>query len=152
MRKPLPFRVCRNSTKPVSTCSSYSGEQLCLLARRDSTVRSPGILERMWTLSLSLKIYFLFSLLFLVPKPVGRAWVKRTCPLMPHVKAPLVGLDFLIHLSLYFGIFIKWHHAMWTHGPHLSSCLTNSAHDMWHLLSHSKCVKCPVLPPLPRKT
>ena len=28
-----------------------------------------------------------------------------------------------------------------THGPHLSSCLTNSAHDTWHLLSHSKCAK-----------
>ena len=31
---------------------------------------------------------------------------------MPHVKPPLVDLDFLIHLSLYFEIFIKWHDAM----------------------------------------
>ena len=33
-----------------------------------------------------------------------------------------------------------------THDPHLSSCLTNSAHDTWHFLSHSKCVKCLALP------
>ena len=39
-----------------------------------------------------------------------------------------------------------------THGPHLSSCLTNSAPDTWHLLSHSKCAKCPALPPLSQKT
>ena len=39
-----------------------------------------------------------------------------------------------------------------THGPHLSSCLTNSTHDKWHLLSHSKCVKCLAPPSLPRKT
>ena len=57
-------------------------------------------------------LLFPFSLSFPPSHRVGRTWVKRTCPLMPHVKPSLVGLDFLIHLSLYFGIFIQWHHVM----------------------------------------
>ena len=37
----------------------------------------------------------------------------------------------------------------WT--PLGSPCLTNSAPNMWHIVSHSKCAKCPVLRSLPRK-
>ena len=37
-------------------------------------------------------------------------------------------------------------------GPTLELKLTNSALDTWHTMSHSKCVKCPVLCSLPRKT
>ena len=53
------------------------------------------------------------------------AWIP--CPLCPST------LDFHPMASCH----------MSTHGPHLSSCLTNPAHDMWHLLSHSKCDTCP---------
>ena len=69
-----------------ATRSSCRGEQLCLLARRDSTVRSLGILERSWA-SLS-KNPSLFSLLFTVcyPKLVGSTWSRElsshaTCPI-----------------------------------------------------------------------
>ena len=34
--------------------------------------------------------------------------------------------------------------SMWD--PLSSPCLNNSAFDTWHAMSHSKCVKCPVLP------
>ena len=37
-------------------------------------------------------------------------------------------------------------------GPTLELKLTHSAPDMWHTVSHSKCVKCPALRSLPRKT
>ena len=53
----------------------------------------------------------------------------------------------LIHLLWDFHPMASCHVS--THGPHLRSCLTNSAHDTWHSVSHSKCVKCPPLPPLP---
>ena len=51
----LPHGVCRNSSKPESTRCSLRVEQLSFLARRISTVGSPGILERSLSLSLSLK-------------------------------------------------------------------------------------------------
>ena len=35
--------------------------------------------------------------------------------------------------------------------PTLELKLTDSARDTWHTMSHSKCVKCPVLRSLPRK-
>ena len=44
----------------------------------------------------------------------------------------------------------RCHMSAW--GPLGSPCLTNSALDTRHLLSHSKCAKCPALPSLPRKT
>ena len=37
-------------------------------------------------------------------------------------------------------------------GPILELKLTHSAPDTWHTVSHSKCVKCPALRSLPRKT
>ena len=37
-------------------------------------------------------------------------------------------------------------------GPTLELKLTDSAPDTWHIVSHSKCVKCPALRSLPRKT
>ena len=56
-RKPLPFGVCRNSTKPMSTRSPCSVDQLLILLRREPTVRTTGNLERSWTLSLSKTIF-----------------------------------------------------------------------------------------------
>ena len=44
-RRPLPPKVCRNSTILLPTHSSCSGDQLCLLSRRDSTDRSSENLE-----------------------------------------------------------------------------------------------------------
>ena len=49
--KPLPHGVCRNSLKPVPTCSPQCVELLCFLARRNPTVRSPVNLERRCSLS-----------------------------------------------------------------------------------------------------
>ena len=43
--KPLPHGVCRNSKKPVPTRCPRCVEQLSFFARRNPTVRSPGILE-----------------------------------------------------------------------------------------------------------
>ena len=37
-------------------------------------------------------------------------------------------------------------------GPTLELKLTDSAPDTWHIVSHSKCVKCPALRPLFQKT
>ena len=37
-------------------------------------------------------------------------------------------------------------------GPTLELKLSDSAPDTWHIVSHLKCAKCPVLRSLPRKT
>ena len=58
-RKPLPSGVCRNSTLSAPTRSSYSGDQLCLLSRRNLKDRSPENLEK--NESFSLKLFFPLS-------------------------------------------------------------------------------------------
>ena len=70
---------------------------------------------------------------------------------LPLVNLPLVDLDFLSYYppTLDFHPIRRCHMSTWA--PLGSPCLINSAPDTWHLLSHSKCVKCPALPPLPRK-
>ena len=52
---------------------------------------------------------------------------------MPHVNLPFVDLDFPILLSIYHGFPSNGMMPHVTYGPHLSSCLIHSAHDMWHL-------------------
>ena len=37
-------------------------------------------------------------------------------------------------------------------GPTLELKLTHSTPDTWHIVSHSKCAKCPALRSLPQKT
>ena len=50
--KPLPHGVCRNSLNPVPTRNHRCIKLLCFLARRIPTIRSRGILERRYSLSL----------------------------------------------------------------------------------------------------
>ena len=52
--KPLPHGVCRNSLKPEPTCRPHCIERLSFLSRRIPTVGSLVILERRYSLSLSL--------------------------------------------------------------------------------------------------
>ena len=120
------------------------GEQLCFLAHRDSTVRSSGNLERKWSLSLSKISSFLslsFSLSNFPPKPFGRRDESRLGPHTCHMSTFhwLIGFPYPLYPStLDFHPMTSCHVS--THGPHLSSCLTNFAHDMWHSMSLSKCV------------
>ena len=128
-RKPLPFGVCRKFTEPVPTRSSCRGEQLCPMAHRDSTVRSPGILERVGA-SLS-KNPSIFSLLFTVcsSKLVGSTWLRE---LSSHATCPIAigSLDYT-HIpfpsTLDFHPIRRCHMSTWA--PLGSPGLTNFAHD-----------------------
>ena len=51
-RRPLSLGVVETPKKPVPTRSPCRGKQLYFLSRRKPTVRSPGNLERSWSLSL----------------------------------------------------------------------------------------------------
>ena len=107
---------------------------------------------------LSLKIPSFLSLSFsLSNSPSQPVWEKRGVkfvgPLTCHMSIFywLMGLHLIPYPStLDFHPMASCHVS--THGPHLSSCLTNPTHDTWHLLIYSKCAKCLILPSLPRKT
>ena len=133
----------------MPTRISCSGEQLCLLARLNLTVRSSeNFREKVEPLSLKFLPFPLFS-----PTPtVGSSWSSGRVLLLPHVSLLLAHLITSHPLSIIvdFHPLRKCHMSTWA--PLGSPGLTNSAHDKWYLLSHSNCAKCPALPMLPRKT
>ena len=108
--------------------------------------------EKLDTLFLK-TLYFLFP--YLVPSPKSCWESLGQEDLSSHATCQaiigLLGFHYpLIPILWDFPLMASCHVS--THGPHLSSCLTNSTHDTWHLLIHSNCAKCPALSQLPRKT
>ena len=156
-RKPLPPGVVETPKKLMLKRSPYNLEQLCLLLRREPMIRTPGNLERSWTLSLSLKSDFPSIAEF---HPLERRenilFSFHLFSFCPHCHMStlhwLIGLHLIIFIHLLW-ISIQLGDATCPRGGPLGSpCLTNSAPDTWHIVSHSKCAKCPALPLLPRKT
>ena len=135
-----------NSTTTVLSFSHHSCSS-CQAKRRASLSKNPT----------------LFSLLLSIcsshrpsppppPQTGWSTWVKRIV-LSCHMSTFhwLIGLLLSSYPpTLDFHPIRRCHMSTWA--PLGSPCLTNSAHDTWHLLSHSKCVKCPALPSLLRKT
>ena len=134
----------------MPTRRSCSGEKLCLLAHQDSTVRLPeNFREKVEPLSLKSlpSLSFLFSLYFSLSFP----------PLQRLGQVGQVGEYSSCHMSTYYwliwiishplSIIVDFHPLrichMSTWASFGSPSLTNSAHDTWHLLSHSNCTKCP---------
>ena len=70
--KPLPNGVSRKLPKPVPTRSPLRVEKLSFLARRNPTVRSPGILERRCSLSKRKSQKHLSSALSALPPATAR--------------------------------------------------------------------------------
>ena len=105
-------------------------------------------------LSLSLSLFPLsFLSLFSLPNRLGEDRGQVRCPLTSHVSnSNWLFRLYLIPLSIYHGFSLNHTLQHVSHGSHLSSYLTHFAHDTWHLLSHSQCVKCPAPPLVPRKT
>ena len=108
--------------------------------------------EKLELLSLKIPLFSLSCSRFSLPNWLGQLG-QENCPLMPHVQlllVPWIIPTSLIHLLWDFPPIRRCHMSTWA--PLGSPCLTNSAPDTWHTVSHSKCVKCPILRLLPRKT
>ena len=108
--------------------------------------------EKLELLSLKITLFSLSYSWFALPNWLGQLG-QENCPLMSHVQmllVPWITPTSLIHLLWDFPPIRRCHMSTWA--PLGSPCLTNSAPDTWHTVSHSKCAKCLALRSLPRKT
>ena len=145
--KPLPLGVFRNSTLLAPTRSSCSGDQLCLLSRRNLMDRSSENLERTESFShynISLTFGFLFSpSLILFSQSIWSRLGSRGLVTHCHMSNPYwPPQDYLYPLPIYHGFPSNGMMSCVSHGFHLSSCLTCSRLDTWLNVSHPTLAMC----------